>query len=80
MVTTRSPCPLRLGGKLTQLFSMPFWGEEKPKAGERGKAREKLAGRGMDLIIQIQSLKGKCVFQTVKMINEGEQILTNALV
>jgi len=61
---------------------MPFWGEEKPKAGEglREREREKLAGRGTDLIIQIQSLKGKCVFQTVKMINEGEQILTNALV
>jgi len=47
---------------------------------EREREREKLAGRGTDLIIQIQSLKGKCVFQTVKMINEGEQILTNALV
>lgn len=41
MVTTRSPCPLCLGGKLTQLFSMPFWGEEKPKAGESKKERER---------------------------------------
>lgn len=28
------------------------------------------AGRETELIIQIQSLKGKCVFQAVKMIND----------
>lgn len=44
-----------------------------------GKTRER-AGRKTELIIQIQSLKGKCVFQAVKMINGREQILTNALV
>lgn len=42
-------------------------------------ARERV-GREKELIIQIQSLKGKCVFQAVKMINGCEQILTNALV
>lgn len=50
------------------------WGKKKRKwGGER-------AGRETELIIQIQSLKGKCVFQAVKMINGREQILTNALV
>lgn len=48
-----------------------------PKSGGRGGeigegicrgARERV-GRENELIIQIQSLKGKCVFQAVKMIN-----------
>lgn len=47
--------------------------------GTSRRARER-AGRETGLIIQIQSLKGKCVFQAVKMINGWEQILTNALV
>lgn len=47
------------------------WG--KKKRGENGevkggRARERV-GRETELIIQIQSLKGKCVFQAVKMIN-----------
>ena len=49
------------------------WGKKRKWGGER-------AGRETELIIQIQSLKGKCVFQAVKMINGREQILTNALV
>lgn len=47
--------------------------------GRGGRAGER-AVRETELIIQIQSLKGKCVFQAVKMINGQEQILTNALV
>lgn len=42
-------------------------------------AGERVGGE-KELIIQIQSLKGKCVFQAVRMINGCEQILTNALV
>ena len=58
--------------------------KKKKKKKENGegisrRARER-AGRETELIIQIQSLKGKCVFQAVKMINGWEQILTNALV
>ncbi len=53
--------------------------EEENGEGTGGRARER-AGRETELIIQIQSLKGKCVFQAVKMINGREQILTNALV
>ncbi len=54
-------------------------GTEKKGEGIGRRARER-AGKETELIIQIQSLKGKCVFQAVKMINGLEQILTNALV
>lgn len=58
-------------------------GKKKKKiwaGGLEGKAASERAVRETELIIQIQSLKGKCVFQAVKMINGREQILTNALV
>lgn len=48
-------------------------------AADREKRREGgREGGEPGLIIQIQSLKEKCVFQTVRMINERQQILTNA--
>lgn len=56
-------------------MSMKVLGAKKKWGGEReiGEgmcrgARERV-GREKELIIQIQSLKGKCVFQAVKMIN-----------
>lgn len=55
--------------------------KEKTRAGGlEGEPASKRAVGETELIIQIQSLKGKCVFQAVKMINGREQILTNALV
>lgn len=50
----------RLGQKLKK--------KEENVEGIGGRASER-AGRETELIIQIQSLKGKCVFQAVKMIN-----------
>lgn len=64
-----------LGAKKKERKKMETWGGFR----RGGRARER-AGRETELIIQIQSLKGKCVFQAVKMINGREQILTNALV
>lgn len=45
-----------------------FGGEKGIGEGICKGARERV-GRENELIIQIQSLKGKCVFQAVKMIN-----------
>lgn len=45
-----------------------FGGEKEIGEGICKGARERV-GRENELIIQIQSLKGKCVFQAVKMIN-----------
>lgn len=45
-----------------------IWGKKEIGEGIEGRAKERV-GRENELIIQIQSLKGKCVFQAVKMIN-----------
>lgn len=52
------------------MSSMALGAKKREENGEGigGRARER-AGRETELIIQIQSLKGKCVFQAVKMIN-----------
>lgn len=74
------PSPLQSLLYHTVPYRMPIMllGERNGE-GIGGWARER-AVREIELIIQIQSLKGKCVFQAVKMINGWEQILTNALV
>lgn len=67
-----SPGPSLLHSDLLNMalkaLGAKIWGKKEIGEGICRGARERV-GREKELIIQIQSLKGKCVFQAVKMIN-----------